>query len=255
MPRPQLRQHRSAEPTVRQGKEPTLPIDATLAVLAFSRTQRPWLQDALRRLALRADLDEASRGEVIRNLRSEHESIDANQAAAACESLSESHFRPAASAAEPLTLIGLRDAKHTNRLAANQSLRFAVDGITLAYGNNGSGKSGYCRLLKKLCRVREGAEEQILPNVFQQSPPVPAEVTVRFAVGETPQDPVTWRDGTPPPTVLRRISVFDSRAAQLRMAIAFKIDGSCRILGKHRSGGGSTNSSRNTGGSRRLHGS
>ena len=83
------------------------------------------------------------------------------------------------------------------------------------YGDNGSGKSGYCRILKSLCRVRDGADEPIEADVFTRTRGGPAEVKVRFTVGSGDATEATWRAGTPSPGHLRRISVFDSRAAPL----------------------------------------
>ena len=49
-------------------------------------------------------------------------------------------------------------------LAREQTLEFQPAGLTVIYGDNASGKSGYARILKKVCRAR-AAEKPILPNV------------------------------------------------------------------------------------------
>ena len=48
-----------------------------------------------------------------------------------------------------------------NALAENQTLKFAA-GLTVVYGDNGAGKTGYIRILKQACRAR--GREQILGN-------------------------------------------------------------------------------------------
>ena len=54
-----------------------------------------------------------------------------------------------------------------DRLEDDQpSLRFAVNGITLIYGANASGNSGYCRIAKKLCRTL--APSRLRGNVYEQ---------------------------------------------------------------------------------------
>ncbi|MFX6238467.1 hypothetical protein ABTF53_19805, partial [Acinetobacter baumannii] len=53
----------------------------------------------------------------------------------------------------PVTVLGsIGPLRNIDRLAAGQPpIKFAINGITLIYGANGSGKSGYCRVAKKIC--------------------------------------------------------------------------------------------------------
>lgn len=44
--------------------------------------------------------------------------------------------------------------RHVNALAPDQRLTLHRVGLTIIYGDNGSGKSGYARILKKACRAR-----------------------------------------------------------------------------------------------------
>ena len=63
-------------------------------------------------------------------------------------------------------LKNIRDVQHINILAPNQSLTFRGDGLTVVYGDNGSGKSGYARILKKVCRARiAGKTEEIVSSI------------------------------------------------------------------------------------------
>src|ERR1700730_9769577 len=61
--------------------------------------------------------------------------------------LTKAHLKSDAATA-PVTILGsIGPLKNIDRLAADQPpLQFAVEGITLIYGANGSGKSGYCRI-------------------------------------------------------------------------------------------------------------
>ncbi len=47
---------------------------------------------------------------------------------------------------------------HVNAIAENQHLPFRASGMTVIYGDNGSGKSGYSRVLKRACRARDQIE-------------------------------------------------------------------------------------------------
>jgi ABC-type cobalamin/Fe3+-siderophores transport system ATPase subunit len=55
------------------------------------------------------------------------------------------------------------DVSAVNNLTPGQTLAFAPAAITVVYGNNGAGKSGYARLLKRICRARHS--EVMLPNM------------------------------------------------------------------------------------------
>jgi ABC-type cobalamin/Fe3+-siderophores transport system ATPase subunit len=68
----------------------------------------------------------------------------------------------------------LRSVENLNRLAANQQLRFALNGLTVIYGDNGSGKSGYARIAKKLCRSL--APTDLIGDVFKAGKKPPAMV-------------------------------------------------------------------------------
>jgi energy-coupling factor transporter ATP-binding protein EcfA2 len=114
-------------------------------------------------------------------------------------------------------LVSLGPVENLARLAKGQTLSFAVDGLTIIYGDNASGKSGYCRIVKKLCRSQ--TVDDLLGDVFGDTVQPPAEVVVRYAhEGDERATETTWRDGTPPPASIKSISVFDSHNARFYIA-------------------------------------
>ena len=72
--------------------------------------------------------------------------------------------QPAETSSPPVTLTCIRDVSNVNRLATGETLTFAPTGVTVVYGNNGSGKSGYARLVKALVHTRH--QEMVLPDIF-----------------------------------------------------------------------------------------
>lgn len=54
-----------------------------------------------------------------------------------------------------LRLCSISNVEGINALAPKEPLEFGKGNITIIYGNNGSGKSGYVRLLKHVCGARE----------------------------------------------------------------------------------------------------
>ena len=69
------------------------------------------------------------------------------------------HHLPAAAFSQGTTgylrLCSISEVEGVNALAPKTPLKFGKDNITIVYGNNGSGKSGYVRLLKHVCGARE----------------------------------------------------------------------------------------------------
>jgi energy-coupling factor transporter ATP-binding protein EcfA2 len=95
-----------------------------------------------------------------------------------------------------------------NALAQDQTLKFAP-GLTVVYGDNGAGKTGYIRILKQACRAR--GQEEILGNVVSGTAPPKPTVTIRYKVG-TEADGRQWTGGDPDEFV-SRVSVFDTQCA------------------------------------------
>jgi energy-coupling factor transporter ATP-binding protein EcfA2 len=183
-------------------------------ILSFAQNRDPWQQDFIRRIYTKGELTLEDTDQALQMLKVCYGLLPSEQAPCP-ECLSESHAAPESPRVPKVTLNSLGEVKYVNRLAENQTLHFAVDGITVIYGDNGSGKSGYCRLLKKLCRVRSGGEEQILGNAFESEETPPAEVTVRFSVGNDSPKEIRWFDGEEPPPELGRFSVFDTRTVPI----------------------------------------
>ena len=107
----------------------------------------------------------------------------------------------------------MRDLKHVNRIAPGQKLEFAPNGITVIYGGNASGKSGYSRVLKRACRARD-LSETIHPDAFDAKaaaniPEATFDIEVKGNVTSR-----TWKRGETPPDELSTISVFDGRCAR-----------------------------------------
>lgn len=114
-------------------------MSAYAKVLEWSQTLPSWQRDALRRLATPISLS----------------STDIEQLVAAC--VAEANQRIASPALVPMdgghvpscaiggptaTLAGISASKSLNAIADDQSLTFGSDGLTIIYGDNGTGKSG-----------------------------------------------------------------------------------------------------------------
>lgn len=108
-----------------------------------------------------------------------------------------------------LHIRGLSEVRGVNRIRDRASLTFGSENLTVIYGTNGSGKTGFSRVLKQACGSR--AKEEIHPNVFDKVNPQ-CEAKFLIAVDKTPQD-LTWTLKGGALSLLRNVYVFDSRTA------------------------------------------
>ncbi len=104
---------------------------------------------------------------------------------------------------EQVCLLSVRDTTNVNALAPEQSLTFSPTGITVVYGNNASGKSGYARVIKQQVRTRH--RDAILTNVFETVSTNPRAVLAYSLDGQERE--VAWPGDAPGP--LAQISFYD----------------------------------------------
>ena len=188
-------------------------------ILAWANKQPAWRQDALRRI-LTKPFVKVDENECLELLKAAH-GIGSTKLTAT--PLDAKHLPVRSSSSTNLRLAGLDDIANVNRLAKDASLSLAVEGLTLIYGDNGSGKSGFIRILKKACRARD--HEEILPDVFA-SRRANSPASARFIVEEGAKklDPIIWLDdGKSSADFLGRFSIFDSKCASVH------VDGENRI--------------------------
>jgi hypothetical protein len=111
-------------------------------------------------------------------------------------------------------LLAIKDLSHVNALADGMRLPIIPKGLTVIYGENGAGKSGYSRILKRACRARD-QRESILPDARQ----VPAKVGPPSAVFEAlidgqPCDLAWSMEMKEAPEALSEIAIFDAHCAR-----------------------------------------
>jgi wobble nucleotide-excising tRNase len=102
----------------------------------------------------------------------------------------------------------LSDIRGVNRLATDQVVSFAKN-ITVIYGENGTGKTGYSRILKIL-GFSYDTNNNVLPNIYKASEPQSA--TINFK-SDGSSKTFTW-NGANTDSELANISVFNSSCVQ-----------------------------------------
>jgi len=116
----------------------------------------------------------------------------------------------AADSEQALTLAQIKDVENVNCLAAGQELTFNPR-LTVIFGENAAGKSGYARILKGLTAVR--TIESILSDISK--PQARASASVSYWLGGDTKEiskatTIKW-NGEQGLAPLTRIDVFDSR--------------------------------------------
>jgi hypothetical protein len=171
-------------------------------ILEWSKGRPLWQRDALRRL-FAADLTHEDVEELVEICKSGHGLAEPPNVAP----LSAEHLAISDEATEPVSLISVTHHEGVNALAPSQTLNFG-SGLTVVYGENAAGKSGYTRILKLACRAR--ATEKILGNVLSGSSPVVPRATITIRQG-TDELSVDWTPKAQPSEQLAAISVFDAQ--------------------------------------------
>lgn len=176
------------------------------SILEWSLDRPNWQRDAIRRIVLNGKLDETDIAELVKLCMADN---GIPQSEITAMPLAQEHLPSNPSAGESVILTGIRDVKGVNHLAPNQNLEFSPTGLTVVYGDNGSGKSGYSRILKRICRTRNRGEK-LLGNVYAKAPENTQEAFIDYQIGGHSQAPVHWSDTEKPHPHLSAIGVFDS---------------------------------------------
>lgn len=123
--------------------------------------------------------------------------------------------RPDSSAATPMKILKISNLQNVNALVPDQVLTFEPRGLTAIFGANGSGKSGYARVLG--CAGFTRGDRQVLPNVTQ-----PINKTVGLSADIEVEDEAATRSihykiGCACPE-LSTFYVFDSTSVRVHMS-------------------------------------
>ncbi|HGN1034972.1 TPA: AAA family ATPase [Pseudomonas aeruginosa] len=181
-----------------------------------------WLRDAARRLLLNEQLGPQDFRDFYALLKHENdiEVVDGLQA----KPLSADHIPAGGEAALSVTLKSMSDLENVNRIMPGQVLSFEEKGVTVIYGGNGAGKSGYARVLKHACRARDRGGE-ILGDVTKAAVGAGKPKATFTASLNGVAQTFHWTSGSVPPSQLSYVSVFDTSCAS-----AYLIEGDAAYL-------------------------
>lgn len=181
-------------------------VDGLQEIVAWSKGCADWQRDALRRLCLGPDVAETDEIELF-------EIMKGNRIAA---KLTDEQIRQPTKSSQAVALKSIRNAENINALAEKQTLSFCEKGVTTVYGDNGSGKSGYARILKSACRARLERGFDIRPDIYGDKHGQPQTASISYFDGPTGRTH-PWTKGKANPPALSAISVFDAAAASIHV--------------------------------------
>jgi energy-coupling factor transporter ATP-binding protein EcfA2 len=185
------------------------PIDD---IEAWSKKLSPWRQDALRRLAVSNELTDTDIDELLAMIK-QGAGFELATPAPKSVPFAKAHF--GGGKQPPIVLKGIANVENVNRLVANAGLDFCPKALTVIYGRNGSGKSGFVRILRTACRTRveNPAKLKVLSDVYGGSTgPQSADIIINGSKGDTS---IAWTTGMTAAPELLQIAVFDTLSAQL----------------------------------------
>lgn len=174
-------------------------------IVGWAATRPPWQQDALGILIETGTISDSDLDSLVATC------IDPILSTGKLKKYSDSSSD---SSKDPVSLIAIRDPLGINALADGQELKFAPSGLTIIYGDNGSGKSGYVRILKSACHTRDGNTQILRDLEDTQETPQSATIEYRKGLGD---ETVHWEPSKDSNSDLPSVSIFDSRSANIHV--------------------------------------
>jgi energy-coupling factor transporter ATP-binding protein EcfA2 len=188
--------------------EPNSEVAALSDIVNWSESRYAWQRDALRRLCQSAELTQADIAELVEICKGVTDKA---------RPISHDHIRDPEASTKKVELKSIYNVENVNALAADQRLQFSANGVTVVYGDNGSGKSGYTRILKQICRARDPKTATILPNIYGTQTGL-LKAQVQFVAAGQNQTTEWIKDQTME-RLLSSVSVFDSSTASIHVDV------------------------------------
>lgn len=165
-------------------------------LFAWIEKQSIWQRNLIKRIVRGEEIDKSYIDSIAQGI------ID-NSVKLEEPSLSIDEFSAGDDSAVPIVINSIGDLKNVNALLEDEHLTFGAEGITIIYGDNGCGKSGYARIAKNAVGARHS--EEVLANVFApQSDKTSAKI--KFSNNGSELESV-WPDNVSP--LLQQIHFYD----------------------------------------------
>ncbi|QDV58583.1 AAA family ATPase [Rosistilla oblonga] len=165
--------------------------------------QTPWLQDAAEKILRNGSVSDTDIERFVSIIKSSSES-------AVSEDAEESEIVPAVEKSV-VRLLSLGPVRGVDALKPRNPLVLSKHNLSVIYGHNGSGKSGYTRIIKRACGKPNACE--LKSNVFLDDDVVP-ECEFGYEINGTEKS-ISWKSVDPAIDELDCIDVFDTQCGRL----------------------------------------
>ena len=176
----------------------------------WSKQLAPWQNEAIRKLFAKGVLSASDKDELF-DLAQIEFGLLPRPTEAVDLMLKSSELPTPPSAGKQIKLKKISKVSEVNVLKSDEFLTIGSQ-LTIIYGENGAGKSGYARIMKQAFRAR--AVDPVLPNVYAKRSGVPPSAVFDIEEGGVVREE-KWTDGAPSPACLGRFAVFDGKCARV----------------------------------------
>jgi AAA15 family ATPase/GTPase len=180
-------------------------------IQSWSQSLPMWQQDAIARLYVNRTLSQEDLTDLTALLKAQYEIPDPQNRQP--NKLSADEIAAPSITNRLVQVTAIKNLMHVNALAEGQRVSLSPVGLTVIFGENGAGKSGYSRVLKHACRARD-QREPILPDMRRVHSVKPLASAIFEVTIDGQQHDLQWVHGTAAPEQLSEIAIFDSHCAR-----------------------------------------
>lgn len=179
-------------------------------IIDWAKNKPLFWQEAVGRILQKNILTEDDFSDLVNICKSEKKLGKYNKSLIVLDQLKESLEE--SESADDISIIKISDTENINALKNDSEIDIEETGLTVIYGDNGSGKSSYVSILKQICNTRG-----IIPTIYKNLFLDPTEIQnqkakVQYKSGKD-IDFVTWENGKSDSNILKAIHIFDAKSA------------------------------------------
>lgn len=174
--------------------------DIKNSIITWIQSQPLWVQKACEKILKKSEISEQVINELLTLLKTD----EGNKTG---KLIDFSFFLSTAEESQVVSLKNIGDIHGIDDLSPRTPLEFGK-GLSIVYGNNGSGKSGYTRILKKITGKPDAVD--LISNVFKPEPAKRSCKITYTLADNTDSTTVEWVANTNPISALQSIDIFDA---------------------------------------------
>jgi len=159
--------------------------------------QHPWLQEAACRILSNTSLSETDISELSEIIKKQSKTEKKSRSFPIIKTLQGNKIK----------LISIGPIVGIDQLNSRKPLELGNENLSVVYGQNGSGKSGYVRILKSACGKSHNS--QLKSNVYLPSPPKQTCI-IKYSINDGQAQEIEWIANTQSINDLSVVDIFDA---------------------------------------------